>query len=848
MPYQDPQTAPAAGKPETGEAYVFRDFERSRILAIRRALADDPALYTFWFLAVVAIWTVLMSAAAGLHGQNLLAVNVTPHVAQYTLILGIFFYPRRLAWVPLLAYGSVFLYPFYQPFTNSTPWNDIHGLTWTVVAMLFAISLGAGLVLSWCYDLSFRAARLRMRAHSADLFLCFASFVFFAVIGAIQISLSLRYAATLDPALRAALGFGPDYVELSVIRMLRGCVVVAAFLLAALEFPRRNQILPTFAVMLLFPLMAAVQARGYVLYPMIDVVVLGMVLVIALPLRVALFGCIGGFAIYAALTGAFLRDMLPADPHEVLLERYSLMALTMLLLGMAVKSHTDNLISQKDAAIRKLDRARDFAGVGLFALNRATGRFRLDDAAQRMLSLPAEGPIDDLRDALSVDDAAALMRGMMPGAAPSRDLVMHATTGRVLHSFLWTEPSPAGDPVSFGILLDVTESENRETRLKETLEELSNRQERQRQLFSIVSHELRTPASVMSILIDDLPDTDDRTRLHRQMREAADQLLSVLGDMRQTVNPEKNLPVKRVSYVPAELAESLRNALSLTARDHDISLSLSLGAGAAKPRVGDVMRLRQALSNLMRNALIHSKGTQVRLSFSAQPPMVAGAPPVSQWQVEDDGIGIAADQVDRLFLPFERGTDDPRRLPDGSGLGLYIARQSIEMLGGTLQFYQPQRGGAGYVLRLPEPLAEAAQEPSATAPATAPLAPDHVWSVVLAEDNALVADVTKARLERLHAKVRVAPDGRAALEMIAERQPDLVITDLFMPELDGDDLIRRLRQQGYTRPIIGLTAAVVGEEMNRFHAAGANIVMQKPLDFAEVLRMMREGFPDAPTF
>ena len=68
--------------------------------------------------------------------------------------------------------------------------------------------------------------------------------------------------------------------------------------------------------------------------------------------------------------------------------------------------------------------------------------------------------------------------------------------------------------------------------------------------------------------------------------------------------------------------------------------------------------------------------------------------------------------------------------------------------------------------------------------------------MVLAEDNALVADVTRARLERLRATVRVAPDGRAALAMIAERQPDLVITDLFMPELDGDDLIRRLRQQG----------------------------------------------------
>ena len=70
-----------------------------------------------------------------------------------------------------------------------------------------------------------------------------------------------------------------------------------------------------------------------------------------------------------------------------------------------------------------------------------------------------------------------------------------------------------------------------------------------------------------------------------------------------------------------------------------------------------------------------------------------------------------------------------------------------------------------------------------------------------------------------------------------------MITDLFMPELDGDDLVRRLRQQGYQRPIVGLTAAVVGEEMDRFRVAGANVVMRKPLDFKALGAYLAEGFP-----
>ncbi len=832
---------------ETGEAYVFRDFERSRILAIRLAVERDPVIYTLCFFGVAALWTVVMSAGAGMHGRNLALVNLTPHVAHFTIILGFFFYPLRLIWIPVLAYLAVFLYPFVQPLTNALPWHDIDGMSAGVVMSLFAINLGFGLVIGMLYRAVFALIRPLMRVHSADLFLSLVSYVIFALVGVAQIYVTAAFARTLDEPLRAAVGFDPSFVELAVVRTLRGCAVVSAFLLATVEYPQREHLLSTAGVIVLFPLLAVMQSQGFVLYPAIDVVVLAALVVFALPVRIALFGAIGGIAIFAAITGEFLIDRVTTDPMQSILERYSILALSLLLLVLAIKSHTGHVIAQKDAAIRKLNRARDFAGVGLFAVNRATGLFRLDDAAQRMLSLPAQGGVTMLRDALEVEDAAALMRAMMPGAPPSRGLALHAATGKGMRAFVWTDASPTGDPVAYGILLDVTEAEQREAQLHDTLEELSTRQERQRQLFSIVSHELRTPASVMSILIDDLPVASDPARLQRQMREAADQLLSVLGDMRQTVNPEKNLPVKRVPYVPSELAESLRNTLELTAREHDMRLTLALGVGAGKARVGDVMRLRQALSNLMRNAVIHSQGSLVRLSFSAQAPAVAGGPPISQWQVEDNGIGIPDEQVDRLFQPFERGSQqDPRSSVDGSGLGLYIARQSVEMLGGTLQFYRPLRGGAGYMLRLPEPLVDEAEAALAPPAAAAPAALPDAWSVVLAEDNALVADVTRARLERLNATVRVAENGMAALALVRKSQPDIVITDLFMPELDGDDLVRRLRQQGYTRPIVGLTAAVVGEEMQRFKAAGANVVMQKPLDFTELLRLLREGFPAAP--
>ncbi len=168
-----PSAHGATAQRESGEAYVFRDFERSRIMAIRRAVAADPALYSFWFFAVVAVWTVLMSAGAGMHGQNLPAVNVTPHIAHFTIILGFFFYPLRLIWVPVLAYLVVFLYPFYQPLTNAVAWHNINGMTTGTVLGLFAVNLICGLVVGFLYRSAFLLARPRMRAHAADLFLSF---------------------------------------------------------------------------------------------------------------------------------------------------------------------------------------------------------------------------------------------------------------------------------------------------------------------------------------------------------------------------------------------------------------------------------------------------------------------------------------------------------------------------------------------------------------------------------------------------------------------------------------------------------------------------------------------------
>jgi two-component system, sensor histidine kinase len=336
------------------------------------------------------------------------------------------------------------------------------------------------------------------------------------------------------------------------------------------------------------------------------------------------------------------------------------------------------------------------------------------------------------------------------------------------------------------------------------------------------------------MLIDDLADAGQLPTIRRQMREASDQLLRVLTDMRQAVNPEKNLEVTIEPYVPAEIAESLRNLFDVQAAERGIQIRLALGARAEQARLGDSRRIKQILGNLLRNAIIHSGATQITLSFTrVSGPGLLG--PRSCWQVTDNGQGIAPAEVARLFEPFERGgREDPRSKVDGSGLGLYIVKSSVELLGGTVCYFTAPGGGAGYEVRLPE---EDAEAPLPVAVLAEPAYPAMLreMSVLLAEDNELVAEITLARLRRVFGRVDCVANGRLALAELERAPRDLLITDLFMPEMEGDVLVRLLREAGVHIPIYGLTAAVVGDDMHRFEVAGASKVMSKPLQIDQML-------------
>jgi CheY-like chemotaxis protein len=241
----------------------------------------------------------------------------------------------------------------------------------------------------------------------------------------------------------------------------------------------------------------------------------------------------------------------------------------------------------------------------------------------------------------------------------------------------------------------------------------------------------------------------------------------------------------------------------------------------------NVQLVRQIVTNLVKNASIHSGASEIVLRLSASEQ--SGEMWMVFVQVEDNGRGIAASDQEKMFDAFARGSTQA----DGTGLGLYIARENANQLGGDLTYQLREGGGSVFTLSF-----EAKQVAKVEAPEV-----EHALSasiqgkqVLLAEDNQTIQMITQIILQNGGASVEIADDGVEALALVKESPDkyDFVITDIMMPNMNGYELTRELREFGFSKPIIGVTAAVIGEESDELLAMGADQVIEKPVDLPKL--------------
>ncbi len=356
--------------------------------------------------------------------------------------------------------------------------------------------------------------------------------------------------------------------------------------------------------------------------------------------------------------------------------------------------------------------------------------------------------------------------------------------------------------------------------------ELQSLLDRQKQMYAVIGHELRTPAASLQMILDT---QDEQEELNKALIQAnLQQLISVIDTLRAVAQPEKS--VKGIYYdvlMDELLAQQLENFEPM-AQQTKVRLHEDFEGLTVHPVRIQSTLVRQVVSNLIKNALIHSGASDITLQARAE--LLPERKKHLLIRVLDNGSGIPQETLKTLFKPFARGATHA----DGTGLGLYICKDLIENMGGTLRYLDNPGGGSCFEIDLTVDLAD--ESANDVADESASLLAGK--SILLVEDNKTLQLLSEKLLTKQGARVVLANQGLEGLSHYQAGQFDLILSDIFMPEMNGYEFVSELRKRDCRLPIIGLTAATIGEETEQMLAAGADVVMSKPMNITEVSKWL----------
>jgi len=356
---------------------------------------------------------------------------------------------------------------------------------------------------------------------------------------------------------------------------------------------------------------------------------------------------------------------------------------------------------------------------------------------------------------------------------------------------------------------------------------------------AMVSHELRTPLNAIlgwtRLLLENIADPDKlRHGLEVVERNTVlqAQLISDLLDMSRIVSGKLRLEVETVDL--ASVVEDAVHTVLPAAQAKGVEIRRDLAA-ALGTALGDPARLQQAVGNLLSNAIkfTHEGGTvTVTLNQSA---------PYAEIKVTDDGIGIQPDALPFVFERFRQGEAPTTRRHGGLGLGLAIVKQIVELHGGSVRAESAGEGtGASFVLTLPL-TAVRTPDRGPTLEDRSALEPTSLErvKVLVVEDEPDTRELIERLLREQQADVLTAGSAGEALEVLGEAHPDILVSDIGLPDVDGYELMQRIRRldpgDGGGIPAVALTAFARSEDRTRALRAGYQAHLAKPVEPAELV-------------
>jgi PAS domain S-box-containing protein len=353
-------------------------------------------------------------------------------------------------------------------------------------------------------------------------------------------------------------------------------------------------------------------------------------------------------------------------------------------------------------------------------------------------------------------------------------------------------------------------------------------------LLAVMSHEIRTPLNGMLgtlelIETDRLP--EKQKRYINIIRASGKLLLHHVNDVLQISRADAGkLEIATETFSLPALVRDLIDSQRGIAEHRGNTLGLRIGHGADGWVIGDPTRIRQVLLNLVGNAIKFTRNGTIDLTVDR-----FGADVV--FRVSDTGIGVPEADRERIFEEFVTIDTTYARSAGGTGLGLAIARRLVRAMGGEIRVEPDRKEGSTFSFRIPLRMAEIGTDITTDDGASPELADAHPLRVLVVEDNSTNRVVVREMLEQAGHTVEEAHNGQEGVAMAARRSYDLVLMDISMPVLDGVEatrIIRAAESPDQRVPIVAVTAHALPGDIERFHDAGLNEVLVKPISRASL--------------